>query len=80
MAILCLPDDAAKESVRLIDNDTTKVIDASTCGKRGLKCNALNLVGLVLLSPVSAWERLRLENKRMKTYHIKFWIKPQRQE
>ncbi len=30
VAILCLPDDAAKESVRLIDNDTTKVIDAST--------------------------------------------------
>jgi N-acetyl-gamma-glutamyl-phosphate reductase len=30
VAILCLPDDAAKESMRLIDNDTTKVIDAST--------------------------------------------------
>lgn len=30
VAILCLPDDAAKESVSLIDNDTTKVIDAST--------------------------------------------------
>jgi N-acetyl-gamma-glutamyl-phosphate reductase len=30
IAILCLPDDAAKESVSLIENDTTKVIDAST--------------------------------------------------
>ena len=30
VAILCLPDDAAKESVRLIENDRTKVIDAST--------------------------------------------------
>ncbi|MBZ9722856.1 N-acetyl-gamma-glutamyl-phosphate reductase [Mesorhizobium sp. CO1-1-11] len=30
IAILCLPDDAAKESVSLIANETTKVIDAST--------------------------------------------------
>ncbi len=30
VAILCLPDDAAKESVALIENDTTTVIDAST--------------------------------------------------
>ncbi len=30
IAILCLPDDAAKESVSLIENDRTKVIDAST--------------------------------------------------
>lgn len=30
VAILCLPDDAAKESVSLISNDTTRVIDAST--------------------------------------------------
>ncbi len=30
VAILCLPDDAAKESVSLIENDHTKVIDAST--------------------------------------------------
>jgi N-acetyl-gamma-glutamyl-phosphate reductase len=30
VAILCLPDDAAKESVSLIENDTTRVIDAST--------------------------------------------------
>ncbi|MDX8446655.1 N-acetyl-gamma-glutamyl-phosphate reductase [Mesorhizobium captivum] len=30
VAILCLPDAAAKESVSLIENDTTKVIDAST--------------------------------------------------
>ncbi len=30
IAILCLPDDAARESVGLIDNDTTRVIDAST--------------------------------------------------
>jgi N-acetyl-gamma-glutamyl-phosphate reductase len=30
VAILCLPDEAARESVSLIDNDTTKVIDAST--------------------------------------------------
>lgn len=30
VAILCLPDDAAVESVSLIENDRTKVIDAST--------------------------------------------------
>ena len=30
LAILCLPDDAARESVSLIENDTTRVIDAST--------------------------------------------------
>ncbi|MDJ0932723.1 N-acetyl-gamma-glutamyl-phosphate reductase [Breoghania sp.] len=30
IAILCLPDDAARESVSLIGNDTTRVIDAST--------------------------------------------------
>ncbi|KFC68569.1 N-acetyl-gamma-glutamyl-phosphate reductase [Devosia sp. LC5] len=30
VAILCLPDDAAKQSVSLIENDTTRVIDAST--------------------------------------------------
>jgi N-acetyl-gamma-glutamyl-phosphate reductase len=30
VAILCLPDDAAKESVALIGNGTTRVIDAST--------------------------------------------------
>lgn len=30
VAILCLPDDAAREAVELIDNDTTRVIDAST--------------------------------------------------
>lgn len=30
IAILCLPDDAARESVGLIDNQTTRVIDAST--------------------------------------------------
>ncbi len=30
VAILCLPDDAAKEAVALIDNPTTRVIDAST--------------------------------------------------
>ena len=28
--ILCLPDDAAREAVELIANDTTRVIDAST--------------------------------------------------
>lgn len=30
VAILCLPDDAAKESVALIENDSTRVIDASS--------------------------------------------------
>ncbi|MGB3645400.1 MAG: N-acetyl-gamma-glutamyl-phosphate reductase [Mesorhizobium sp.] len=30
VAILCLPDNAARESVSLIENDTTRVIDAST--------------------------------------------------
>src|SRR5690606_39729985 len=30
IAILCLPDDAARDSVRLIDNETTRVIAASS--------------------------------------------------
>jgi len=30
VVVLCLPDDAAREAVSLIDNDTTRVIDAST--------------------------------------------------
>jgi len=30
IVLLCLPDDAAREAVALIDNDTTRVIDAST--------------------------------------------------
>jgi N-acetyl-gamma-glutamyl-phosphate reductase len=28
--ILCLPDDAAKEAVKLVTNDRTVIIDAST--------------------------------------------------
>lgn len=30
IAILCLPDDAARQSVSLVTNDTTRIIDAST--------------------------------------------------
>src|SRR5690606_31611116 len=30
IAILCLPDDAARQSVALIENEATRVIDAST--------------------------------------------------
>ncbi|MCL2402495.1 MAG: N-acetyl-gamma-glutamyl-phosphate reductase, partial [Oscillospiraceae bacterium] len=30
IVFLCLPDDAAREAVRLIENDNTRVIDAST--------------------------------------------------
>ena len=30
LVVLCLPDDAAREAVSLIENDTTRVIDAST--------------------------------------------------
>ena len=32
VAILCLPDEAARSAVSLIRNDRTKVIDASTAG------------------------------------------------
>lgn len=36
VAILCLPDEAAKVSVSLINNDTTRVIDASTAFRTAL--------------------------------------------
>jgi N-acetyl-gamma-glutamyl-phosphate reductase len=35
VAILCLPDEAAKESVRLIENPATRVIDASSAHRVG---------------------------------------------
>ena len=30
LVVLCLPDDAAREAVGLLENDTTRVVDAST--------------------------------------------------
>ena len=35
VVILCLPDDAAREAISLIDNSTTRVIDASTAHRVG---------------------------------------------
>ena len=46
LVILCLPDTAAKESVSLIENDNTKVIDASTAHRT----NADWVYGLAELS------------------------------
>ena len=34
--ILCLPDDAAIEAVAMVDNDRTRIIDASTAHRSGV--------------------------------------------
>ena len=54
VVFLCLPDDAAKEAVKLVENPNTCIIDASTAHRTDprLPCHRLYCGGL---SPHPAW-------------------------
>ena len=43
LVFLCLPDDAAREAVKLIRNDATRVIDASTAHRTGARSSAARM-------------------------------------